>query len=138
MSPEVIGTHGAKVIFEIRGVLEVAQALRRLGKDIKAGVDAECFRQSVFIENEVKESIAGNRPEPKSVDTGRFINSVTTKKNTDAEYSVYSDIEYAKFLEFGTSKMDARAHFSNTIDRNKVQIREAIQSAIKKETDKVE
>ena len=132
----VVGTHGAQITYEIRGVEAVAMALRRLNQDIKAGVDQEVFRQATFMEEEVKESIAGNRGEPKSVDTGRFINSVKVGKVSDEEYEVKTSVSYAGYLEHGTSKLAPRRHFGNSLDRNKVRIREAIQSAVKKEAAK--
>ena len=134
--PQVLGTKGNVIQFEIRGVAEVANALRKLNQDIKAGVDAEVFRQATFMEGEVKESIAGQKAEPKSVDTGKFINSVKVNKISDEEYEVKTDVDYSKFLEYGTSRLAPRRHFGNSLDRNKVKIQEAIQTAVRKETNK--
>jgi HK97 gp10 family phage protein len=72
---------------------------------------------ALFIEGEVKESIAGRKAEPRSVDTGRFLNSVTNKVGKD-DAIIYTDVEYAKFLEYGTSRIAARMHFRNSANRN--------------------
>jgi len=86
---------------------------------------------TIFLQGEVKLSIAGNRAEPKSVDTGRFLNSVdlvTTKDNG----AVFTDLSYAKGLEFGTSRLKARKHFNNSKDRNAEKIKQIVQKDVDK------
>jgi HK97 gp10 family phage protein len=88
-------------------------------------------KATFFMQGEVKESIAGRRAEPTSVDTGRFLNSVDVSIGKK-EGLVYSHVPYAKFLEWGTSKMQARKHFNNSADRNKEKVRNIIEREIRK------
>lgn len=84
-----------------------------------------------FIESEVKASIAGQRAELRSVDTGRFLNSVSTTFPQQLTASVGTNVEYAPELEYGTTKIAPRAHFKNTAIRNKDQIKTIILNEIK-------
>ena len=82
---KVIGTKGNAVKVEIHGIREVIRLLGRKGLQIKTGADRGVVRAGAFIQEEVKESIIGNRPEPKSVDTGLFANSIEFKKTGFAQ-----------------------------------------------------
>lgn len=83
------------------------------------------------VHGEVKESIAGRRAEPTSVDTGRFLNSVDIKPLKDGAM-IFSPLSYAKFLEFGTSRFSARHHFGNTEKRTRQKVRSLINNEVKK------
>jgi len=83
-----------------------------------------------FMEGEIVASIAGQRGEPKSVDTGRFKNSLSTDNSKKLESKVTTNLSYAKALEFGTSKLPARNHFSNSASRNKHKVAEFIQAEV--------
>lgn len=82
-------------------------------------------KATLFLHGEVKESIAGRKAEPTSVDTGRFLNSVgaSFSKNNGV---VFTNIPYAKFLEFGSSRLRARRHFSNSGKRSKEKIKKIL------------
>ena len=80
---------------------------------------------------EVKSSIAGQRAEPRSVDTGHFLNSVGLVDKNKLQVSVTSDAEYSKYLEYGTSYIQARRHFGNSLDRNRNAILNIFSSKIK-------
>lgn len=113
--------------------IDVSKAVGRIEDASKAVKDkiAEGTRTAgFFMEGEVKASIAGQRSEPTSVDTGNFLNSVTTEAE-GINTKVYTDVEYAKYLEWGTSKMNPRKHFQNSLIRNVDKIREYIAKKIK-------
>jgi len=136
----VKGTRGNIVNIEIGGINETIQALRRAGKEIENSADLGVAKAGTFIKEEVKESIAGNRVETRSVDTGTFANSVEFYKTGTAEGKVtpgkntypngISVEEVATLLEHGTSKITARNHFINTQSRNEVKVKEIIQKEI--------
>lgn len=84
-----------------------------------------------FVEKEVKESISGNRAEKPSVDTGRFLGSVHTTRKSEFEYFVGTRVPYAKYLEYGTSKIKPRRHFRNTASRTKKTIKEYLKTTLK-------
>jgi len=112
---------------------EKAAKLKLLKKKTKIKIDETIglSKAALFLQGEVKQSIAGHRAEKTSVDTGRFLNSVDFQSNKDNAV-VYSMVSYAKFLEFGTSKSTGRRHFNNSKDRNKKKIISIVRNNIKK------
>lgn len=103
--------------------------IEKKDKEIKLGSNKGLNKASFHMQNEVKESIAGRRAEPTSVDTGRFLNSIEVQTTNDIG-KIFTLIPYAKFLEFGTSKLHPRRHFTNSVFRNKQRIREIIKETI--------
>lgn len=140
---KVKSSRGGFVEIEMLGVNEVIRRLRREGKEIEGAADLGVVQAGGFIEEEVKESIAGNRAEVKSVDTGRFGNSIEFNKTGEAEGIVKPKEEtypgtstttqdVATLMETGTSWILPRLHFTNTKTRNKKKIRDIIQTEINK------
>lgn len=67
-------------------------------------------RVGVFGESRAKYYASGNEGGP-NVDTGRFRSSLTWRLGEDGEgpyVEIGSNVEYAAFLELGTSRMAAR------------------------------
>ena len=124
---QVTGTHGI-VNVEIHGVGEAINAIRQRGKDILDGKDAKTFQASNMMQQEVQESIIGNSSEPMSVDTGNFGNSIQLSKIDKLKYKVFTDVEYAKFLEYGTIYIAPRMHFRNSLARNRQKVIDIIKS----------
>ncbi len=133
---------GGMVNVEIKGVAQAIAFIRRKGLDVINGSDAGVFQAANFVQQEVQESIIGNRPEPKSVDTGLFGNSIVVDKIETSQYKVFPEKkkypgtstttqDVAKILEFGTSRLNARRHFRNTEFRTKNKIGEIIEKNIK-------
>ncbi|MHA1876722.1 MAG: HK97-gp10 family putative phage morphogenesis protein [Promethearchaeota archaeon] len=119
------------VKFSIFGIKEVEKLLKLKQKKVQQQTSNALNKSAIFMQGEVKLSIAGEKDEKKSVDTGRFLNSVgfVTSKNNAV---VFSKIPYAKFLEFGTSKIEARKHFQNSASRNKHNVKKIFLQQIKK------
>jgi len=117
------------------GVHDVAQMLFKVTNDINTLSEETLIRAGAYVSYEVQQSIMGNRGETKSVDTGNFANSIEVNPmpgfSLTKEISVSSDIEYAQFLEFGTSKLPARSHFQNTAFRVEPALKEQFDSMIK-------
>ena len=82
------------------------------------------------LQNEVKLSVSGHKAEPASVDTGRFLNSVDMVQD-GLTATIFTPLDYPKYLEHGTSRIPARRHFGNSLDRNKGAIQDIIKSNIK-------
>jgi len=97
-----------------------------IDKNVKEGL-GEAGR---LVQNEVKLSISGHRPEPVSVDTGQFLNSIDMIQS-EFEVTVLTPLEYPVFLEYGTSKIQARRHFNNSLDRNRSKINEIMAAKVK-------
>ncbi len=119
------------VSLKIIGVQQTIQFLNRKRKRVDNKlIPLGLKRAAIFLQGEVKQSIAGRKAEPTSVDTGRFLNSVgITFTKVDAK--IFSDVPYAKKLEFGFGGFKARKHFRNSKDRNKQNIRRILSTAIK-------
>lgn len=119
---EVIGTSGRIVNVEIKGIAEAMRVIREKGKDIVNDKDAKTAQAANFLQQEIQESIVGNRSEIKSVETGKFANSINVQKIEPFKYSVETDVEYSKYLEYGTIFIQPRMHFRNSLSRSRQKI----------------
>ena len=128
------GTHGV-VSITLLGVADVAKMLYQATEDINVLMNENLLRASALCVSEVQQSIFGNRGEERSVDTGNFANSIQVGPMVSSgkieSVSVFSEVEYAPFLEFGTSKLPARGHFQNTAFRIEPNIKEMFNASIK-------
>jgi hypothetical protein len=129
----VIGTRGKSVQVEVLGINAVVNRLRLAGKQIETGAELGLARAGTYVGEEVQSSIMGNRAEPKSVDTGKFANSINVRFRKKDEIEIYpKDVDYAVYLEYGTSRIGARRHFKNTESRTKSKVKDIIQNEIKR------
>lgn len=117
---------------QIKGTEEVRKFLENANKETLIKANQAIIKAGFYVQAEVKSSIAGQRAEPVSVDTGRFLNSVKMVQNALLTASVETNVEYAKHLEYGTSKMRPRSHFRNTATRNQDKVREFVANEVKK------
>lgn len=116
---------------DIQGIEEAARFLKLKKAAVKGlGLPLGLNNAALLLQGEVKESIAGRKAEPASVDTGRLLNSVDFRVGKE-DATVFSDVGYSKFIEFGTSRFNARKHFRNSKERNKQKLAEVIDKAIK-------
>ena len=116
---------------KVKGLDSTKLFLQGKRKQVQIQANEGLVRASVFLQGEVKDSIAGRKAETKSVDTGRFLNSVGFQiKNLVGE--VFSKLPYAPFLEFGAGRFKARRHFNNSANRSKLKIIQIIQQSINK------
>lgn len=113
------------VTIKVFGKADAINTLRNKKQENLTEANQNLVSAGFFVQNEVKASIAGQRSEPTSVDTGRFLNSVDVWAIAN-KVVVSTDLEYAKFLEWGTSKMGPRAHFGNTAARSVQKVTEII------------
>jgi len=117
---------------QIKGIASASQFLKNTSKETFDKANKAIIKAGFFIEGEVKQSIAGRKAEPRSVDTGRFINSVKNVQNKPLTSTIATNVEYAKHLEYGTSRMRARKHFRNTAARNEKKVKNFVETEIKK------
>ena len=115
---------------DIKGVVGASSYLRLKEAGVKNRLKAGLKLAAIYLQGEVKLSIAGKKAEYKSVDTGHFLNSVDEKSNSDSA-TVWSGLPYAQKLEYGTNfKNSPRKHFRNSADRSKPAIRNILQKEI--------
>lgn len=103
---------------KIKGLNKVIANINHKAKDTEKGIEKGIERATLLLLREVKQSIAGRKSLPVTVDTGRFLNSVecVTKRN---EGAVFSDLDYAVHIEYGTKRMAKRPHFN--VSKNRIQ-----------------
>ena len=121
----------AEVSVTIEGAPEAVNYLKKKNIKAKDIIQGVMNKVGLLMQGEVKSSIAGRRAEPTSVDTGRFLNSVQFSSNKDST-TIFSQLSYSKFLEFGTTSIKARRHFNNSKSRNINKAAKIINDAIKK------
>jgi len=114
----------------VKGIQQLAKTLKRKADAIDKELGKDVRRAAFFMQGEVKLSIAGRRAETRSVDTGRFLNSVEVKFKGPLIAEIFSPRNYAKYLEFGTSKIPARRHFRNSLNRNRAKIRNILKGGV--------
>jgi HK97 gp10 family phage protein len=100
----------------IEGLDKVLGNLENVNKKLIEATKVCLQESAILVKEEVQESILGNRSELRSYKTGAFHDSVDIREESDSIY-IFTDIEYAKYLEFGTSKIDARPHFGDSAAR---------------------
>lgn len=139
---KVIGTRGKMVSFQTLGVVETMARIKKANIEVKDGADLGVVQAGTFIEEEVKESIAGRRAESRNVDTGRLINDIKFNKTGYAEgvIKAQGDVypggantqDVATILEFGGQGRHPQPHFRNTEKRNMGEVRRKIEEVIKR------
>lgn len=115
----------------IQGVDQAGSYLDTKNKKIINAIRQQMVKSVLFLETEVKMSISGQRAEPVSVDTGRFMRSVKGVVDKDNTGTVATNVDYSVFLEYGTRKIKPRMHFRNTVQRNTVKVQDGFTKSIK-------
>ena len=105
--------------------------LNALPEQIKAALIAVGMAAETNVKKELDHAVYDTPPSPTYVRTGRLRNSITY----DAEESaviVGTAVEYAKFVEAGTSKMPARPYLRPGIVNHVDEYKALIQAALSK------
>jgi len=121
------------VKIEVLNIKEVKEFLESKNEKVLSEAEKAIAMATLYVEGEVKSSIAGQRAEPRSVDTGQLLNSVTSNSN-GLQGTVSSDVEQALYMEYGTVYIPERRHFRNTLARNQEKINDYIKAACEKAT----
>lgn len=119
------------VKIQVIGADKAAKYLKDKSKDTESNIDKALKLIGLFVQGEVKQSIAGRRAEKTSVDTGRFLNSVDFQVAND-DVVIFSKLDYSKYLEYGTTRIAPRKHFRNSRDRNMPKVKQIMNNEIKK------
>ena len=120
------------ISIDIKGLSKTFSYLKGKKINIASKVKTALTKSAMFLQGEVKLSIAGKRAEFMSVDTGRFLNSVDFSSGYESA-KVFSKLEYADKLEYGTNfKNSPRKHFTNSAARSTPKIKDIIQKEVNK------
>lgn len=113
----------------LKGAAEVNRRIANIDPNIRKELEQEFKKIGFFMEGEVKASIAGQRAEPTSVDTGRFLNDVKGRAE-GLTATIGTSLDYPEHLEHGTSKIRPRRHFGNSLSRNKQRIIDSLKTPV--------
>ena len=102
--------------YQVVGINDVIKSLQNKSKDIIIASKAAIVEGGMLLKEEIENSIAGNRAEPRSVKTGAFLASISSNE-IDKGVEVDSSVDYSAYLEYGTSRIEERRHFRNSMDR---------------------
>jgi len=129
---KVTGTKGNIVNVQILGIARVMARMKVAKIKVENGADLGVVRAGAYVEEEVKESIIGNRSEHKSIDTGHFVNDVKFDKTGKAMGKVHAPTTpYAQNVELSACIIGGpRHHFKNTKLRTTKNIREIVKKEI--------
>ena len=114
---------------QILGVDTTAQFLRKKSAEVIAKAQFGIKESTFELEKQIKKSIAQGINASKAFDTGLLAKSPTAKIGI-LKGTVSSILNYAGHVEYGTSRMQARPHFRNTLSKNKLKIIAYVQSKI--------
>lgn len=145
-----VGTETAKTLkFLYEMPVELTKAIRQgfyisgkqlvadLNKDMKAPKSGKSYRIYKGVSGKLKKSrihIASAPSETPAIITGKFRKSVdfAVRGNRTLEFGANENApDYAKFLEEGTSKMEARKPFERMVVKNKEKIKSNIDTKLK-------
>lgn len=111
----------------IEGGRELANKFRELSRNIENEMDQGLVNAALIVERSAKIKAP--------VDTGRLRSSITHRLiDTDGmpASEVGTDVEYAKHVEFGTSKQAAKPYLYPALSENKNKILKELAKAFKK------
>ena len=120
---------------EIKNLKEFNEFMEKKKEAIKKMLPSSVKDAVIYLHGKVKESIARGTFAPVAVDTGRFLNSVDFAGIDENTAKIFSELEYAQFIEFGTSKMNARPHFRNTAMAEEANVKWVFNNDLKKAID---
>tara|TARA_R110000772_G_scaffold222027_1_gene332416 strand:- start:596 stop:1048 length:453 start_codon:yes stop_codon:yes gene_type:complete len=140
------------VTIQVTGVVELKRKLKSLG----ASMEDAIFGGVILTANEVRttaiksiQNKSGGRQVQRSrqgggaythtaseagmapnTDTGKLVSSIAIEPNKSGVYALIgSNLDYAGFLEFGTTKMDARPWLEPALRENKDNLQRNINAA---------
>lgn len=121
----------------LEGSEELQRQLRRLSDDLRDEAGKAVLATAVELRADIVRSIqrgpasgitykksnptrthtASSEGQPPMSDTGRLANSITFDRVGDLTATVGSELAYAPWLEYGTSRMAARPFFRPAVER---------------------
>lgn len=119
------------VRFRITGVAISVAFMKARDEAIKKALSKQIKELTAELKLEVKDSIQGFKSEPRSVDTGEFLDSIQGRTKDLIGVVSSEGVPQALFMEFGTSKVQERRHFRNSLARKKKKINEDLARAVK-------
>ena len=122
---------------EIVGLDDLEQQLKAKAEDIRRAQRRGIEKACLIVESYAKEHMSPESPsapgEPPAVVTGTLRASITHRleeEDGDTVGYVGTNVEYAPYLEFGTSRMAARPFMFPALETNRTNIVDAIKDEL--------
>jgi len=118
------------VKINIQGINRTMAVLQSKKMDMDKEIKQSMEIVGRHMQNEVKLSIGGHKAEHVSVDTGHLMGNVFFQ-TMKGGVMIFTHVPYANIVEYSTRIAGGpRRHFNNSLDRNKLKIREIIRNQI--------
>jgi HK97 gp10 family phage protein len=92
----------------VRGADKVIANMQKAAVAIEAAVGDAVREAAMLVEREAKINVP--------VDTGRLRSSIASEEKKPLLFEVGTNVEYAAFVEFGTSKMAAQPYLQPAVE----------------------
>jgi HK97 gp10 family phage protein len=139
----------------ISGTDEVAQALRKYGRDAEREIGKAVTATALLIQGDIRKAIqrgpktgrvyvrgegqnlsrthrASAPGEAPATDTGTLVSSITFKQESRLTATVASRLAYATYLEFGTQRIAPRPSWVPAVEKMRPEFAKRIQAALRK------
>lgn len=103
-------------------------------KSIQTGAKTGIVYQKYNPRRQHRASAPGQAP---ASDTGNLVSKIIVKQKTKNITQVESGADYSKFLEYGTSKMDARPFLFPAFEKTRDKIVKAVLNRVKTAIDRI-
>lgn len=107
------------------GADKVAANMQEAAVAIEAAVGDAVREAAMLVEREAKINVP--------VDSGRLRGSIGSEEKTPLLFEVGTNVEYAAFVEFGTSKAAAQPYLEPAVERARSQYPNLIKEGVKAE-----
>lgn len=134
----------------VKGLKRLIKALEKLPKEADDQIAEEVERAAQDIESQAKKDVPVGTPEStgiKGYKGGTLRDSIRVVKKSKKTYSIVADAKskqkggrlqpYSAFVEFGTSKMNARPFLYPAFFKYRGELTDSIERAVKKLLDKI-
>ena len=138
------------ITMELSGLDEMRKALQNASDEVRKKASEEVYRSAMRIQSaavkriqrgpasgEVYEKYNPRRThqasapgEPPMSDIGRLASSIEWNADSILEASVFSRVEYAPYLEFGTKNMEARPFLLPSVEEDAPRFREGLRGIL--------
>lgn len=118
----------------IIGVPQVNAMLKKADAETKVKIAAAIREVGGYMMAKVTDSIGHGDNAPRAFDTGFFFRSILDVYPSPFEVHVGTNkypVNYAKHIEYGTSRMPARPHLRNTAKKEEKKVKDFISNKIK-------
>lgn len=112
-------------------ITNLDKLLNKFNKPPKLDIESDIKKATRKVQSSAKDLVP--------VDTGILKNSIKTDFDEDRrEGRIYTSVEYAPHVEYGTRKMKGKAFLRPAFNLNKQQIKKDLENAMKRELKKLQ